>query len=661
MLNRPISGALRQLPRQVQACHRCTCRCGASFSTSAPTSVRRAPGTIDREARLESRAMSASEARKIAEAKDQMSNISHNYRWHAIKNARKKGWIGIAPQTADKFLNGFSELTKTRLRSNIVDSASLKKLVETHGLEERDLIFLCMFLLQSSSSGGRSAKMEGGGGLERRLGNQLIYSLSAAGYAEATIRVMAHVFVSSETKPALLRTAQHASVRGQLQKLAREGDNYRAMVLEGKIAHRLGDKEYAIKLWWKAMDGALAEADWYAAQRAAGTTPERTFSNLDLTELSSPWVELAKALYERAQTVRDRYDPKYKIYWDEVEQVLNIGLEQDDPTMYYYAATFHAYRDDQGEWHPTSMWLYCMTKAATSGIPIAAHELGKYYAHSGWRYIEDEPPDHVKPTPFDTFPEPGALVTTWTTLKSLFSPQARVPQHQSERENLFHTAVFPSTAKDRMDLGMRWLDVAISYQYAPAYLEKARLHLTETLWVAADAPADHLSLSPSRYLYKSEEEKGICEYNGELREWQPPANAKDPPNPYYSEDKAKECLRQVFNAATAISIRENSIAKLSSSRRPSTSHTPIEVDDLENDFSVGESGSLPDIFKFWKYNEVLHMWIDQASELRRQAEGICDERGWDLWDERGALLYRCGFGAVGREVDKLNVVGTRKV
>ena len=609
--------------------------------------------------------MSASEARKIAESKEQMSNLSHHARWKAIEDAKKKGWVSMEAHTADSFLNGFSELAKGRLRSNTVDQAALRKLVDKHGLHEGDLVFLSMFLLQFySSSGGRAEQLKGGGGLERRLGNQLIYSLSAAGYAEATIRIMSHVLVSSETKPALLKTAQSATVRGHLQKLAREGDNYRAMVLEGRIAHKLGDTQYAIKLWWQAMDGALAEADWFAAQRAAGNIPEHSMSQLDLTELSSPWIELARALYDRAEPIKNPKDPLYEPYWGEFKRALDIGLEQDDPTMYYYAATYHAdiEKTKSGEkiFHPTSMWLYCITKAATSGIPVAAHELGKYYANSGWRYIEEEPPDHVKPTPFDTYPGPGALRSTWTTLTSLFTTQPHVPQHQSEQENLFHTATFPSTARSRMDLAMRWLNVAISYQYAPAYLEKAKIHLTETLWAAADAPPEHLNLSPKRYLYKNATEKSKLEWDGQGRSWDPPANAKEAPNSYYSEDKAKECLREVFNAHSAITIYSNSIARLAQRRSPSSSsNNSFDADDFEKDVQVGDgtdSSHMPDIFKFWKYNEVLHMWIDQAKDLRRQAEGICNERGWDLWDERGALLYRHGAGAVARDVDRFNVV-----
>lgn len=597
-------------------------------------------------------AISAKDARKIAENREEFSNLSNQARWQAIKQVQEKGWISMDTQTADRFLNGFHELTKKKLRSNVVDTASLRQLIDRNGLEENDLLFLCMFLLQFNP-GASASELEFGGAKERQLGNQLIYSLSAAGYAEPTIRIMAHVFVSSETKPALLKTAQSATVRGQLQELAREGNNFRAMVLEGKIAHQLGDKEYAIKLWWQAMDEAVAASDWIAAQHAVGNIPEPSMSRYDLTELSSPWIELAMALYDRAKPITDPDDPRYRPYWDEFKRVLDIGLERDDPTMYYYAATYYQEFDKDGNFRPTSTWLYCMTKAATSGIPVAAHELGKYYANSGWRYIEDEPPDHLKPTPFDTYPGPGALSTSWSTLKSIFTKTQPVPQYQSEHENLFHTATFPSTPQKRMEFAMRWLNVAISYQYAPAYLEKARFHLTETLWSAAQAPAEALNLDPKRYLYSSAEEKQECEWNDEAREWQPPENAQDPPNPYYSEESAKECLREVFNAHSAVTVRENSIAN--SRQKSPSGRSEDSMSDFDRDIRLDDKDRSTEVFKFWRYNEVLQMWMGQARELKRQAEGICDERGWDLWDERGALLYRHGIGAVGREVDGMKV------
>lgn len=577
-------------------------------------------------------------------------------RWQSINGAKTKGYINMDAPTADRFLNAFNNLTK-KLRGSAVDTQRLRKLVDEHGLKERDLLFLCQFLLQFGGWARGSARPEDLGAVEKELGNRLIYALSAAGYAEATIRIMSHAYASSETRPAVLRTGDAAAVRGRLQKLVREGNNFRAMVLEGKLAERLGDRDHAIQLWWQAMDEAVAAANWRSAQRAEGIIPDIAVSATDITELSSPWIELIRALFDRNKVLPPN-DPRQERYWKEFQDVLDIGLEQDDPTMFYYAATYYKQYNERGEFTPTSKWLYCMTKAATSGIPKAAHELGVYYAESGWPYIEDEPPDRVKPTPFDRYPGLGRSESVWETLANLFSKAGKIPQHVSEQENLFHTATFPSTAKDRMDLAMRWLDVAMSYQYAPAYLEKAKLYLTKTLWHASDAPDEALTMSPNRLLYKTRSEKEWADYSeSDPREWQFPADAKDSPNPYYSEEKAKECLREVFNAYSAIAVRQRAIAKATQASKGSrylSRGNGLSIEDLENDFNVGTSedpSQAQEILKFWKYNEVLQYWASDAGRLRQEAMTLCEQREWDLWDERGALLYRSGVGAVKREAD----------
>ncbi|MGG6498956.1 UNVERIFIED_CONTAM: hypothetical protein NY603_39110, partial [Bacteroidetes bacterium 56_B9] len=78
-----------------------------------------------------------------------------------------------------------------------------------------------------------------------------------------------------------------------------------------------------------------------------------------------------------------------------------------------------------------------VTKAAASNHPIAAYELGKFYAESGWKYLEDEPPNHVKPTPFDSFPSPTENSMLQNVL--LFFGLAKQPEIKPE-ESLFHNA-----------------------------------------------------------------------------------------------------------------------------------------------------------------------------------------------------------------------------
>jgi hypothetical protein len=112
---------------------------------------------------------------------------------------------------------------------------------------------------------------------------------------------------------------------------------------------------------------------------------------------------------------------KGKNEWDLCEKAIQIGVEQDDPTAFYYAATYYKKRNEDGSHKATSEWLYYMTKAAASLVPKAMYELGVYYAESGWKYIEDEPPEHLKPTPFDTYPGKHVADTPWERVRQLFS------------------------------------------------------------------------------------------------------------------------------------------------------------------------------------------------------------------------------------------------
>ena len=63
--------------------------------------------------------------------------------------------------------------------------------------------------------------------------------------------------------------------------------------------------------------------------------------------------------------------------------------------------------------------------------------------------------------------------------------------------------------------------------------------------------------------------------------------------------------------------------------------------------------------EFLKYKDVREIWEPQSEELERQARQICEEEGWDIWDEQGGLVYRHGIGAKPEKEKEGRFVKTR--
>ncbi|KAK3094283.1 hypothetical protein LTR53_019463, partial [Teratosphaeriaceae sp. CCFEE 6253] len=91
------------------------------------------------------------------------------------------------------------------------------------------------------------------------------------------------------------------------------------------------------------------------------------------------------------------------------KEAMEVGCRMDDPTSHYHAAELFKEHNEDGSARYTSVWLYHMTKAAATGHPKAAHALAVFYSETVWKYIEDEPPDYLKPTPFDSYPGPSEI------------------------------------------------------------------------------------------------------------------------------------------------------------------------------------------------------------------------------------------------------------
>jgi TPR repeat protein len=545
--------------------------------------------------------MTLEQAKQYQKRKDGWREEENASRTLRIQEAHASGQFGQTPKQVNEFIAAFAVLSKdTKSRVSAETAATFRKLVDTAGISEQDLVYLAILLM--SHKGVQD---------DNYWGRKLMDISAAAGYTEASIRLVNAALVHARTTPGVLRQASISTERGRLQKIAREGTHSRAMVLEGKVAYHLGDADTAIKWWWQAVEGAVAKSEVEASRRAAGLKPTLEISNMDRDDLSSPWIELIEAHYDRSL--------KGKKEWHLVDKAIQIGIKQDDPTAFYYAATYYKKRDESGQHVPDSKWLYYMTKAAASGVPKAAVELATFYHESGWKYIEDEPPDHVKPTPFDSYPATETTTkSTWNRVRQFFWPSEG--DKLTEMENIFHAAAWPPTPEQRHELAVLWLGVAIKLTYAPAYLQAAKIHLEETLWAGAQAPQEALDLSPKRYFYASKAEEADAIFSNDVKKYELPEDAKDKPSKAYSPDLAKKFLESVVVARMAVVRRENTL-KWHAKK--------LKKDDLEwEDLKLQGPDDGSD--QFYKNPDVYDMWAKDSHAMYKEAQAICEKMGWQL-------------------------------
>jgi hypothetical protein len=536
-----------------------------------------------------------------------------------ISKAYADGQFGMMPDEVDEFLGEFAELCRrTRMRVGALAPEGFTQMLEEHDADEQDLMYLALLLIQNRKSAD-----------DRYWGNKLIFALSSAGIVEATIRIVNNALVQAKNAPGLLKTASVAVERGRLQKIAREQQHSRAMVLEGKIAYLLGDADTAIKWWWQAIEGAEAKGKDSLARLAAGLKHATSdMAGMDKSDLSTPWNELIEAHFERSLK-------QGKNEWELCEKAIKIGMDQSDPTAYYYAATYYMKRNEDGGHMPTSEWLYYMTKSASSGVPKAAYALGVYYAESGWKYIEDEPPEHLKPTPFDSYPAEGVKPSPWDLVRKMFSPSKA--KDTDDKDDIFHTAAWPSTPQDRYRLAHYWLNLACRHTYAPAYLYKAKLAMQETLWAGAQAPQEALNLDPKRYWYANKGEEIDAHFTGDVKSHEIPEDVKDPPNPSYDIAEAKRFLCHVFYARFAVVFRETVVQEMAKKRKD------IEWTDINDNTG---SHIFMQMFLQPALEEVYNQWHKESLPMYNEAAAICEEMGWSIYNPEGGLVYKLGVGGV---------------
>ncbi|RMZ25517.1 hypothetical protein D0859_10429 [Hortaea werneckii] len=557
-----------------------------------------------------------------------------------------QGYISCRPEDGVEFLNAFSELANVNWRKNVVDKDAFRALVARYQLSPDDLTWMSLPLLRAGSTD------------DKALGKKLVYTMSACGDPGATMRILNQVLSSPRTGPEMLRSSEIVDARGHLREMAREGEDYRAMVLEGKVSYELGDDESAIDLWTRAIEPAVeaaqSEVQRKEQQRAGTEPPAAHHEEVILADLDSPWIELTAIHYER-----------YSKFWaknsiaaalaelEKAKWACGVGCAQDDPTSHYQAAELFKDYNAEGEFSHTSKWLYHITKAAASGHVRACHALADFYSSSGWKYIEDEPPDHVKPTPFDFYPAPPATHSEngntfggWLSWLGLSSSKPKL----SPSEQMFQTAAYPSTPHDRFKMAMLWLEVAVEYTYAPSYLLAAKMYLEKDLWGQAHAPASALELKDERYTYASKEdfeagrptastdEDGSSDVENPKSEVRP-----DEPNPGYNPEQAKIYIREVLYAVEAIKFYHGRLTYARDLARRGQFGVDDAGDVVDGYVQTDTKQIPPHIKKFLRYPAIREMWEGDAKAMEREAKDICEREGWDLYDEQGGLVYRHGM------------------
>lgn len=473
----------------------------------------------------------------------------------------------------------------------------------------------------------------------QRQGFALACLLSGAGFEKTTVWLMNEAVLQMKRNPRVLHSKQLAPAREHLRKLADRGHPLEAMMLEGTIAYELqGDDERARGYWERAIEPAVEHA-----KRVLGSTKQdavqtsfdgKRGAKWDPTgyALASPWDELTLFHHERENALYRRGDKNWITERKLVEKYVNIGCEVDDPMSYFRRADFFKSRTEDGATVYTSAWLYDMTKAAASLHIQAAHHLAEFYSTSVWKYIDDEPPDYLKPTPFDSKPpslDNGRSPDLLGFLKSLIglAPPPEVIEEPSDA--IFHAAVFPSTAVERWKLAKSWLEIPRKQKYAPSYLLAANLERQRWFYHDANAPAAALDMNTKRYDASpaSAPEVSTTEQHNDAPEGCFENTLRD-------LDKAKAYIREVFYAAAAERLRTPNL-----SRREGGTLTRVHQSDDLSDFELEGSGVGPELLKWHRDWTVNNMYRGTIRDLATKAEQVCDEEGWDIYDDENSLLY----------------------
>lgn len=503
----------------------------------------------------------------------------------AIRDAAKSRYIKISERQARDFLDGFEQLCDDGTSAGPVDAERFASFMEQYrDWPEMDVTRL-MTIVWRHRTGSVSPNSA-----------RLVESFSHAGWAEATVILMQSVWLNSRHGIHVFRHDWAVAAHRRLRTIVQEGQNFRAMALEAHILNILGKPDAAIGLFERAMEGILAANRPFVPHE----------STADDLVLSSPWLDLASLYVRRLDRGYAKGDPAQDLL-----RVLRIGREQDDPNAFFISA--NQVWAEHGM--PTSEWLYYITKAAASGIPQAANQLAEFYAGQKWKFLADEPPDHLKPTPYDSYPAPLASgrASIWTQLlQQLGLSPTHIGLADCPHWAYFRGPLFPSEGKQRYALALLWFQVAFAVKWAPSLLSLALTHLEKNIDTRMSVPRNAIQLEDSRFSFESKEAYAEGQGEWETEKHKAP-KSHTTPNPHYRPRAAKLCLELVFDA---LSVYKWVV------QRERKGPEPANRIRWDTDRSVFDS------------------WTKNADSLEVNARKVCDDNGWNIYDANEALLYR---------------------
>ncbi|WPH02801.1 Hypothetical protein R9X50_00566900 [Acrodontium crateriforme] len=631
-----------------QSCRICLCTCGSAFvQQSLPPKY---PSRQDRRVKSTARSHPATRIKmhwkKDGGAPDRTSSDERTDMIIRAELSKVANAMGVDVSQIENFMTDFKVLAEKRRYDGTVDLDKFKLLANAHGLDPWTL------------QGGWTLHLVGTiYGYDHRLDRKeaaetLHYTLSAVGNLTTTTMILQRAMKREKRRPGTLRSAALLRVRSDLQMLAHEASEFTALVLEGKLAQFLGNEPHAIELWGRAMDDAVQACKNEGIrlqQLKSGQQPENDgrispvfAEDFDLT---TPWIDLALAHYARFVRFSEKGDSKKAA--DEHEkayEVTKIGCELDDPTSHYIAAEYFREVDADGNKLYTSEWLYHITKAAASAHVVAQYRLAEYYTNTVWKYIDDEPPQSVKPTPFDSYPVVKSESTMWQNVRTFLGMKNDSNEQDSKPSDaMFKSAIFPHTAEGRWTLAKEWLMTCISYTYAPGHLLHAQMCLKEKLWADAKAPASAVNMTNERYTYANRDDyitNTPIEGKAEI------STFEEIRNPFYDPKRAYQDIRCVFFAISAVSHKDRILQQHKQQERRKAFGRTSGFDD-ETDLTESNAtqiGVPPEISYFLRFSTVYDSWVEDVDRLEREARAICEEQKWDIYDDQGALLYKHGLG-----------------
>jgi hypothetical protein len=575
----------------------------------------------------------AEEQRSRLIEEKQNAYISAMLTWHFTKRN-----IECAPMTGILFIDACSERiseAQKKRSKEVLPRDEFLHLVEQFEITDMDIVKVARYALVTNPQQSY-----------RDLGKAILLAASRVGIEAASIRIMFEAYIQSQDKPKMLDSSEINHAREHLRTIANKREDFRAMVLQGNIDYAKGRKNSAIRLWTEALEPAIQHAKaWQQYKKPENVVP-------DLENLTSPWIELANV---------HEWNHDYR----EAKQAFTRGVEVDDPNSHFQAAMYFRREEQPGVFLPTSKYLYHMTKAAASGWVPAMHALGLYYSGNSWPYIEDDPPDYVKPTPFDRYPSERNVVvdvSTWTRIRAALGWGSLSTRESKDSlsdtfsiddddgkpgpaDDVFHTAAFPHDVKGRYQMALQWFNIAMGFHYAPSYLVAARLHLEERLGDDLAAPWEAVQLRKSRYTYAS---RADYEAGRPIKGLNPPPPPKMVRNPFYNPEKAMDYIREMFYANGALNARMDYMANHRRARRQQEQQGRHVFENFsqvraELPANLDKWFELPDLYQHWMDEKkgVLRDTTIGYTDMVAEARKICDDRRWDVYAEHdGGLLYR---------------------